>query len=60
MWNLTFITEEDFTNHVKATIEKYGEKLESFDLKRFNKNIIDPMNCLKMENLLTDMVQNII
>lgn len=29
MWNLTFITEEDFTNHVKATIEKYGEKLES-------------------------------
>lgn len=21
MWNLTFITEEDFTNHVKATIE---------------------------------------
>ena len=39
MWNLTFITEEDFTNHVKATIEKYGEKLESFNLKRFNKNI---------------------
>ena len=36
MWNLTFISEEDFTNHVKATIEKYGEKLESFDLKRFN------------------------
>ena len=31
MWNLTFISEEDFTNHVKATIEKYGEKLESFD-----------------------------
>ena len=26
MWNLTFISEEDFTNHVKATIEKYGEK----------------------------------
>lgn len=21
MWNLSFITEEDFTNHVKATIE---------------------------------------
>lgn len=21
MWNLTFISEEDFTNHVKATIE---------------------------------------
>lgn len=40
MWNLTFITEEDFTNHVKSTIEKYEEKLESFDLKRFNKILL--------------------
>lgn len=46
MWNLTFISEEDFTNHVKATIEKYGEKLEAFDLKRFNKNIIDPIKLI--------------
>lgn len=46
MWTLTFISEEDFTNHVKATIEKYGEKLESFDLKRFNKNIIDPIKLI--------------
>ena len=36
MWPLSFITEEEFENHVKATIEKYGEKLKSFDLKRFN------------------------
>lgn len=46
MWPLNFISEEDFTNHVKATIEKYGEKLESFDLKRFNKNIIDPIKLI--------------
>lgn len=46
MWNLTFISEEDFTNHVKSTIEKYGEKLESFDLKCFNKNIIDPIKLI--------------
>lgn len=46
MWNLAFITEEDFTNHVKATIEKYGEKLESFDLKRFNKNLVDPIKLI--------------
>lgn len=39
MWPLSFISEEDFSNHVKATIEKYGEKLESFDLKRFNRNL---------------------
>jgi len=46
MWNLTFISEEDFVNHVKATIKKYGEKLESFDLKRFNKNLIDPIKLI--------------
>lgn len=46
MWNLSFITEEDFTHHVQATIEKYGEKLEPFDLKRFNKNIIDPVKLI--------------
>lgn len=45
-WSLTFISEEDFTNHVKATIEKYGEKLESFDIVRFNKNIIDPVKMI--------------
>lgn len=46
IWNLSFITEEDFTNHVKATIDKYGEKLESFDIVRFNKNIIDPIKMI--------------
>lgn len=45
-WNLSFISEEDFTNHVKATIDKYGEKLESFDIVRFNKNIIDPIKMI--------------
>lgn len=45
-WNISFITEEDFTKHVKDTIEKYGEKLESFDVKRFNKNIIDPIKLI--------------
>ena len=45
-WNLTFISEEDFTNHVRATINKYGDKLDSYDLKRFNKNIIDPVKLI--------------
>ena len=40
-WTLSFISENDFVQHVAATIEKYGEKLESFDIKRFNHNIID-------------------
>lgn len=46
MWTIDFISEDDFRNHVKATIEKYGEKLESFDLKRFNKNLIDPIKLI--------------
>lgn len=46
MWNLSFISEEQFVDHVQATIEKYGEKLQSFDLKRFNKNMIDPIKLI--------------
>ncbi len=46
MWKLTFINEADLTNHVQDTIKKYGEKLESFDLKRFNKNLIDPIKLI--------------
>ena len=46
MCALSFITEEAFELHVKATIKKYGEKLASFDLKRFNKNLIDPVKLI--------------
>ena len=46
MWNLSFISENDFHAHVQNTIKKYGEKLESFDLKRFNKNLIDPIKLI--------------
>jgi hypothetical protein len=45
-WNLTFISEKDFSDHVRATIQKYGDKLESFDLKRFNKNLVDPVKLI--------------
>lgn len=46
VWNLDFISEEDFKKHVRATIMKYGEKLESYDLKRFNSNLIDPIKLI--------------
>ena len=45
-WDLNFISEENFKDHVRATIQKYGDKLESFNLKRFNKNIIDPIKLI--------------
>lgn len=46
MWDLSFITRDELFCHVRATIEKYGEKLESFDIVRFNKNIIDPVKMI--------------
>ena len=45
-WKLTFISEADFVKHVRDTIQKYGDKLESFDLRRFNKNIVDPIKLI--------------
>lgn len=45
-WPLTFISEEEFKNHVVSTIEKYGEKLESFNVSRFNSNIVDPIKLI--------------
>ena len=46
MWSISFISEKAFTEHVKATIQKYGDKLESFDLERFNRNIVDPIKLI--------------
>lgn len=46
MWKLNFISEEDFLNHVKATIRKYDQKLSPYDLKKFNKNTIDPIKLI--------------
>lgn len=46
MWPLSFVSEHDFIKHVEATIQQYGDKLEMFDLKKFNKNIIDPIKLI--------------
>ena len=51
MWNLTFISEEDLTSHVKATIANYGEKLESYDLNRYVETGIDPIKLLFDKNV---------
>ncbi len=45
-WPLSFICEEDFITHVKATIAKYGEKLEPYNVIKFNSNIIDPIKLI--------------
>jgi hypothetical protein len=45
-WDLEFISEEDFKQHVRNTITMYGSKLEDYDVKKFNSNIIDPVKML--------------
>lgn len=45
-WDIDFITYEHFKEHVQNTIDHYGEKLESYDVKKFNKNIIDPIKMI--------------
>lgn len=39
-YNLSFISDEELFAHVKETVEKYRFEI---DLKRFNKNLIDPI-----------------
>lgn len=46
MWELDFISEQDFKHHVQNTIQNYGEKLKPYDLKRFNSNIVDPIKLI--------------
>ena len=42
-WDLDFISEEDFTEHVESTLQNYFKNLKAFDVARFNKNSIDPV-----------------
>lgn len=50
-WNIDFISQRDFTAHVKNTIESFGDKIQAFDLKRLNKNIIDPVKLIFDKNM---------
>lgn len=42
-WELNFISEIDFRNHVRQTIAQYDKQLLAYDLKKFNSNLIDPI-----------------
>lgn len=45
-WDIDFITYEDFRQHVANTIERYDKKLESYDVDKFNSNLIDPIKMI--------------
>jgi len=46
MWDIDFIAEEDFRTHVANTINAYADNLVSYDIKAFNKNIVDPIKLI--------------
>lgn len=43
MWDLNFISKEDFKTHVANTIKTYDQTLNSINLESFNSNIVDPI-----------------
>ena len=43
MWNLNFITKDNFKQHIKNTISTYEKTLDGIDLSKFNSNIVDPI-----------------
>lgn len=46
MWQLSFISEQDFKHHVQKTFQHYGEKLAPYNLEKFNSNIVDPIKLI--------------
>ena len=42
-WNIDFISEADFKQHIRNTIKEYGSQLEPYTMEKFNSNIIDPI-----------------
>lgn len=65
MWDLNFITREEFKEHIKNTIKTYGETLKGIDLEKFNKNIIDPIkltfdNKVYRQNLMETIENEIV
>jgi len=56
-YNLSFISDEDLFYHVKETVEKYRFKI---DLKKFNKNLIDPIKLTFDSKIYAKSIEEII
>lgn len=46
VWDIDFISLKDFKKHVRNTIANYGDKLDPYDVDKFNANIIDPVKMI--------------
>lgn len=59
-FNLNFISQKDFEEHVLNTIKEYKDTLKKVDLKKFNSNIIDPIKLLFDKNVFDITYEEII
>jgi len=59
-YNLDFISESDFEEHIKNTIKTYNKSLEAINLKKFNSNIIDPIKLIFDKNVFRKTFEQII
>ena len=48
---MNFISDENFAKHIRETILQYGERLQPYDLEKFNGNIVDPVKLLFDKNV---------
>ncbi len=46
MWSMDFISKDDFRTHIAKTIGAYADNLLSYDIKKFNSNIVDPIKLI--------------
>lgn len=58
--SLSFISDENFQKHILETIKYYGDNLQSWDLKKFNANIVDPIKLLFDKNIYGSTWEEII
>jgi len=56
-YNLSFISDDDLFAHVKETVEKYRFQI---DLKKFNKNLIDPIKLTFDSKIYNKSIEEIV
>lgn len=57
---MKFISDENLKKHIAGTIKSYGENLKSFDLEKFNANIVDPIKLVFDKNVYGSTWEEII
>jgi hypothetical protein len=59
-YNLDFISQEDFENHVRGVIQSYTRSLQAMNLSKFNSNLIDPVKLLFDKSVFNKTFEEVI